>query len=303
MRLMARAGLAFALAALLGGGAAEAGLIVRERSNGLPGRSTSEVVPHTLLVGEKALRLQDRDGGRYTIVQVERQKIFEVDPQLQQYTEQDFAYLRRERQKADADREDARKMILERLSGAEQAQELAKRHLRADGKRVVTVESVPGDKIMGYHTRLISIFENGGRVLAANVTDEIKEYEPPKVIFDFWERSGLFSDEIVAEMKKIQGFPLRLDVEVDFNGKVLELQSQVEDVRDWPEDPRVFEVPAKCVKVDEFAREQAPAEKITCAVCGKELAPGKAIRVPGETNVWVCSDDDLREYKLKHKNR
>lgn len=332
MRLPARAGLAFALAMLVNTGGAEAGLItrvatgaaagrvlaamfggfhaaptglvIRQHSNGLPGRAQADVVPQTLYVGERALRIEDAvGGGRYTIVRVDEEKIYEVDPRVQQYTTQGFDYFRRERTKAEQDREEARKMIVERFRGEERAAELKKRHLREDGKREIRVERAPGDTILGHHTRRTSILLNEAPALVVYTTDEITEYKPPKVLFEFYEKSGLFPDDVVAELKKIDGFPLRIWANVDFFSSGAEIETNVDDVHAWSESAASFEVPANFQAVQEFARTETPREALKCALCGKPIKRGDALPVPGEPGVYVDSQDHLVEYIIKKKSK
>jgi hypothetical protein len=302
MRIPARAGLAFALALSLATGTAQAGLIVRQSSNGLPGQAQEQVTRQTLLVGERALRVDDRGGGRYTVVRLDDEKILEIDPDQGEYTERTFASLRRKRAEAESERREQWKTIIDHFQGAERAAQLKKHNLREDGRDVVTVESAPGDDILGHHTRRTSILVNDAPAIVVYATDEIREYRPPRVLFEFYEKSGLFPDGVVAALKKVEGFPLRLYARVDFYDAATEIRTQVETVADWPEDPRVFAIPEKCRLVERFTDPAAAAQELRCAVCGKPIPRGREIRVPGE-NVWVDSQDHLVEYVTTKKHR
>lgn len=309
MRLTARAGFAVGLVLLALGGqgieAAEAtGLIVRQRSNGIPGRGKDEVVAQEMRVGERAFLIRDQEkDARYTIVRLDEEKIYEVDPRLEKYTVQSFDWFREKRKKADEDREIARKAILEKFSGEEQARELARRHLRADGKQVVTVERAPGETIREHRTRRTSILVNGAPAVVVYATDEIEEYEPPRVLFEFYEKAKLFPDEVIAELKKIEGFPLKIHVNVDFYSAGAAIQSTVEDVAAWPVDERAFEVPPHYERVDEFPRPEERCPDIACALCGAKIAdPAKAEKVPGRPGEFACNLDHLAEY-IKKKPR
>jgi hypothetical protein len=279
-------------------GSAEAGLVVRQRSS----RSADEATPQVLYIGERALRIDDLASGRYTVVLLDREKVYEIDPRLQEYTEQGFDYFRREREKAAEEREAARKAITDgRFTPEERAKKLAERHLREDGKEVVTVERAPGDLLKGHHTRRTSILVNGDPAIVVYTTDEIREYAPPKLLFEFYEKSGLFAEDVVAELKKVEGFPLRLYTHVDFYDTGAKIQTDVDEWGDWPEEPGKFQIPASYQKVERFTPPREAGQALACAVCGKALRPAEAIRVPGD-GAYVCSQAHQVEY-LTHKSK
>lgn len=317
MRMPATSGVAFA-AAFAGAlglvATAEAGLVVKQRSNGVPGHAQAELVPQILYVGERAIRLGERaEDGRYTIVRLDMEKVYEVDPARGEYTEQDFDYFRRQRAKAEQDREDALRKILDpkRFTPEERDRRLADLHLRADGKRIVTARASPGEVIQGWNTRLYEIFVNGERVVAVYATEDIREYEPPKVVFEFWEKAGLFDPEVVAQLKEIRGFPIRIYAKlVDLPDVEAEIRSEVEKggIAEWTEEPSKFEIPKQFVKVRALAKPedvtaQASRAELRCALCGKAVDHRTAFPAPGESGVFLCSEEHAREYIMKKRGR
>ena len=296
-------------------GAAEGGIIVRQRSNGIPGRARDRAIPQTLTVGEKGFRIDERNPAgptataaaknRYVIVRLDKEVIWEVDPELRCYVEQGFDYFRRERARAERDREQARKLVFERYAPEEREAELQRRRLRADGRRVVEVEGpVPGPAIAGKRTERTTILVNRHKVVEVFATRDIPEYKPPAALFEFYDKTGIFEEEIVAALKAIQGFPLRIYVHVDFFSVGAEVESEVEPggVCEWPEDPKAFELPAGFVKVDELPKpSNGSAKEYRCPVCGRPVDRVRGIRGPSGEDVLFDSEEHMIEYVTKKR--
>ncbi|GIW71311.1 MAG: hypothetical protein KatS3mg102_0853 [Planctomycetota bacterium] len=288
-------GLAAFLAAALAAPPATAGLLVRQHSNGLPGMQRSEVVPQLLRVGEGAMRLDDRrPGGRYVIVRLREEVFWEVDPELRMYVEQSFAAIRRKREQAERDREDARQLALERLRGEELEQWLRAKGLRADGKRIVTTAWLGPERVGPYRTEHVRIALNDKPVIDLWVTGDIEEYSPPPELFELYERCGLFPDDITRALREVEGFPVRVHADLDFFTQGTTLRTEVESVHAWPEEPAVFEVPEGFRRVERFPPRTAGAAPVRCAHCGAEIAEPRE-RVPG-SGEFVCSKRCLLEY-------
>ncbi|RME71023.1 MAG: DUF4412 domain-containing protein [Planctomycetota bacterium] len=292
--------LAAAIALVCASGVAHAGLLIRQQANGLPGLAEGEVAPQRLFVGERAMRLEDlREGGRTVIVRLDEGLIWEIDPTLGMYTEQTFEALRRRREKAERDREEKRRLALERLSGEELESWLRRKGLRRDGKRIVTTEHLGGERVGRWHARHLRITVNDKPAIELWVTDEIPEFEPPAAWFDLYDETGLFPKDVTAALRAVEGFPVRVIAHVDLDTVGATLRSEVESVHDWPERPERFVLPDGLRRVDRFPERSKrsdgeAAEPVRCVQCGKVIE-NPVERVPGGTG-YVCSRRCLIEY-------
>jgi hypothetical protein len=321
----ARAGLAAALGALIlfagsAAGAGPNGLVVRQTSNGLPGHGEHAWASQEMLVGANALRIDEliasdpesltqsaspKHAPRYLVVRLDAEKVYEVDDALQMYTEQDFSYYRHEREKSDAQREEARKAIIEKYAGNERAQMLAKNHLREDGQRIVTVDPPsPGEVFRletgDKHTTQQCIRLNDDPIFHAYTTDEIS-FDPPPALYAFYEKCGLFEPAVVEKLKAIRGFPLRMVVKVKVGGFEADIETAVRSVHTWPEDASKFAIPTQYKKVDKFPDINASdlSNKIVCTYCGKVIDNPRSAwksKLTPIKGLWFCSQDEEKKY-------
>ncbi len=297
-KMLRRCAGAFLTACFLAATSAHAGLLINQRSNGLPGAAADEVAPQRLFIGAGAMRLDDlRPGGRSVIVRLDREVLWEIDPRLRMYVEQPFAALRRRRLKAEREREEKRLQALERLEGAELEAWLERKGLRRDGKRIVRTEHLGPETIGHWHTEHVRIVLNDKPVIELWTTDDIAQYAPPPELFEFYDKVGLFPDDVVAALREVRGFPVRMHAEIDLDTLGAEIETQVASVHDWPEDPSRFELPQGYRRVDRFParpRGEAAVAAPRCAQCGKRIEEAGE-RVPG-SDAYVCSRRCLLEY-------
>ncbi len=301
---------ALAVTAIVGlacAGAAEAaGLTIRQRSNGLPGLERGESVVQDLKIGDRAFKVVDVGGSkRYLLVQLDDELVLTVDPDLQLYMKETFESFRQRREKSDIDKEAARKAVLEaagsgKITAQEKEQSLRDLCLREDGERIVEVQR---EKVVvgGRRAERVAILENGCKIIEVSVTDEIEEYEPPRALYEFYDRCGLFHPEVVSELKKIEGFPLKIYVNVDYARARVEITSEVlGDPIESGFAPDEFKVPASFKLVAAFPQ-AGPGEK-ECPICGAKVTPdldGFQRWVFRGTEYWFDSIDHKAQFVRK----
>ncbi|MHC4390643.1 MAG: hypothetical protein ACYS22_04900 [Planctomycetota bacterium] len=275
-------------------GAASAGLIIELQTNGLPGTERGAVLPQHMTVGLDSLVLRPKDveGARFTIVRLDKEVVWEFDPATKTHTERTFASLRREREQAELDREAARLKAIERLEGDELNTWLKLKGLRRDGRRIASVERRPA-KVGRYNTTLHTIKLNGKTYLEIWATAEIEGYEPPKELFDFYDKGGLFPDEVMRELRKVQGFPVRTRANLDYFSAGTTLETEVTAVMEHTPVPADVAVPEGYKLVDRFPRVQTQADLGACPVCGEKIE--KPLKAPA-SRLHVCSNACLIKF-------
>ena len=94
---------------------AHAGLIIRQRSTGVPGQQAqSAAAPQILKVGAGSLRLQfEGRPNRYVVVRLDQEVIWEFDVEHRVYTEQLFQTFKDRRKHAETKRKQAREALLQ----------------------------------------------------------------------------------------------------------------------------------------------------------------------------------------------
>jgi hypothetical protein len=291
--------LAASITTLAAAPTARAGLLVNQRSNGLPGMSAEEIVAQRLFIGAGAMRLNDlREGGRYIVVRLEDEVFWEIDPTLRMYTEQGFASLRKRREKAERERELKRRQAVERLEETELEAWLLQKGLRRDGKRIVTTEHLGVERVSRWHAQHVRISLNQKPVIDLWTTDEISEYEPPAELFDLYDKVGLFADDITRALREVSGFPVRIHADIDFDTVGATLNSEVQSVHDWPEDASYFALPEGLRLVERFPERPVGdggiGQATRCAHCDTVIED-PIERIPG-SNEYVCSRTCLLEH-------
>lgn len=254
---------------------AEAGLAIVQRSNGLPGTSSASVTQQKLFVGTGKLRLDDVTvpKARSIIIRLDKGVVWELDHDMELYTETKFEHYKEQRQDAEAKRERAREQALEKLSGADLDAWLAKNGVRKDGKRIVEVKRGPWEVTGGTRLQRVAIELNGVTQVAVWQTDKYRdEYKAPKELFEFYDKVGAFPDDVAAELKKaFDLFPLRIYANIDLFSAGAVIETRVEAIAHWPEEPERFEVPSNYKLVKEFPKEKIARKAYRCPVCKKAI--------------------------------
>lgn len=278
--------------------ASGAGLLVRQHSNGLPGMARNDVLPQMVKVGHDAMRIDSGNAadkaGRSLIVRLDKEVFWELDHHLRLYIAKPFSFLREQRLKAEAEREEARQAALERLRGEELETYLKIKGMRRDGKRHVTVTKGVEVRIGRYKAVPTHISINGKLVISVWESFDIPEYKQPPELLGVYNKGGLFCDEVTQALKAIEGFPVQVYAHIDFFAVGAKMHTRVDTVVEWPEDKSAFAIPEGYRLVRRFPRIAQASDSVTCQVCKKELAEPN-IRTPGGKG-FVCSKGCGFEY-------
>lgn len=290
---------------------ASAGIVIEQRSNGLPGKAGGRTVEQTLTIGDNALRLDDKGSQRYLIVRLDKGVIWEVDPELKLYLESKFDWYRRQREEAYAEKEASRRSILKKsYEAAVKERYLRDLNVREDGKVIVRTERGTRERVNGYDTEKVTIWENWKPIIEVWVTRDLEKdgYERPRELFEFYDKVGLLHPDVVQELKKIEGFPVRLSLDFDFVTAGASVRTDVTAVAKRDPPPSEFELPAGCQLYDQGDELPAPAAAAeVCLVCGAKIERAKAIRglVPHQKHwfdkraCWDEFEQDPDKYKAK----
>jgi hypothetical protein len=289
---------------------ASAGLAIDQRSTGLPGSSTERPREQKLLIGSGAIRIEDRTTGRSLIIRLDKGVVWEVDPKLEMYTETTFEHFRDLRREAEKRREEAYELIVKKhaegkLPDAEFRRELAEKNLRADGKRIVTVERAPA-VLDGERVERVAVELNGVTQVAVWQTDRYKDqYRPPQELFDFYDKCQFLPDDVTAALRKaVTLFPVRIFADIDYYSAGQTLETWIKSVSEWPEDPTKFEGPGAArgfKRVKEFPKEQIAKREYRCPICGKLVDPATTPYPPAKDKktgekVYFDSQDHWEEF-------
>ncbi len=294
-------------------GVARGGIVVEQRSNGLPGKGGGDTVEQTLTVGEGTLRLDDKGSKRYLIVRLDKGVIWEVDPQLKLYTEAKFEWFREKREQAYAEKEATRKAILRKsYDAALKERYLRDVNVREDGEIVVRIERGPRERVNGYDAEKVAIWENWKPIIEVWVTRDLEKegYQRPKEIFDFYDKVGLFHPKVVEKLKEIEGFPVKLFFEIDLVDAGASVRTDVLRVAERNPPASEFELPAGFQIIEELPDVPVggpAAADFRCPVCGAVVDPAKGVQGVGPfRKLWFDSQEhwdrfleDPDRYKAK----
>lgn len=273
---------------------------IRQQTRGLPGMDPEDetaTLQQTLSVDLKERRLiLDDNGDPAQPERVTRQRIlrmdgdspviWEVDLIKNEYREHagDLNRLQRDRRIAEVNdiqlaekrmEPDARKRFYE------------DNHLRADGRHVVRVERELGEMVLGRQCEHLVVRENERIIIDAQITTDVPGAGS---YYHLYRRLGVFSEEVLEQIKGIEGVPLKAKITVVTALPVQLLEVEVLAVEQTKLPADAFEPPAGAKKVEDF-----PAD-LACGYCSKELPP-ELERIPAKlrrkSGAWAyfCSEE------------
>jgi YHS domain-containing protein len=159
-------------------------------------------------------------------------------------------------------------------------------YLRPDGSREVKVLREPGEKILGHQCEHIVVTENGWTIVDAQVT---KDVPGGGTYYELYRRLGAFSEEVLKELAKIPGLPLRGKVTVVTALPTYEFQVEAKSIAVVDLQKDAFELPG--------AEKEEVSREVACANCGQPVDPEN----PGARAIWrgnkvyfcceACADD------------
>ncbi len=187
------------------------GLTILQEANGIPGRPSQKATPQLLRVTPKRLLLVDRETGITYLFRLDTAKpsIYEISADGTQYRDVERVNtLQRDRDRW----EQQLFQQMRSMPREERERVLRDNHLRADQKRMVTVEERPHEeKVINKSVKRYVIKENDRQIVDVLVTEDLGVEIP---FFEFYSRVGAFSKQVLAKLKTIPGVPLSADITV-----------------------------------------------------------------------------------------
>ena len=269
------------------------GLRVLQQSNGLPGREWGQA-QQELKIAEDRLWLEDVKSGTAFLYRIDgaEPRIYEISPDRKQYVDgQKLDSIQRDRNVYEKQEiKNSKSMEPEKRDAL-----LRSLHLRPDGKRVVTLSvHEVSEKVLGYKVRRYEVKENDRVIVSAVVTEDLLTQVP---FFDFYRKLGAFSEEVLGELAKLPGVPLKATITVVTAGPHYEIQCEVKEIALASFATEEFELPPGAKKLEE-------SPIVACPHCGNDVerkAPGDKFRT--RDNVWLyfCSKDHKRKWYVAYR--
>lgn len=310
--------LAPSLMVLASPGSARADTIVLQDSNGFFGNGGTETARQKVSISEDKLKVLDSMRGYALYVRLDKKTATETFANEKAFVEKplsSFAEIRAKREKTRAEKIDEYKKLVEKAKDDSERRNLKRSleamGLREDGKTVARFESFPADN------KNITLVVNNVKQQVAVTHHKVRENEGREV-FDIWvaasieapanmlrfyKELGTFSPEVVGELEKnLKGFPVEITAILDDGNNQKTLHSTVHEIRQENVPAADYDVPAgfKAANNAPAPANAGNAAKTTCAVCGKECAPGT-----GEASYFVepwtqkrypvCGEEHRRE--------
>ena len=252
------------------------GYRVRAEAQGLPWTDSGGPEEQVLQISPDALRVVSATTGVGIIVRFDKELFYSLDPAAKTYQEEALSALAELGADRKKDREKRRKKILEKAKSDEQADEyLEHLGLRRDGRTIVKVEkAAETEEIGGHACTLWRVIENGVTVMSIWSAPEL---DRPGGLMRLFGESGIFSWEMAEGIRKVPGFPMRLEIEMDYGVSSLKLAFQVSQVERAAVGELEMDLPEGFAKVEK----DGPGDTLLCPICS---APVKA------TSPWFLHD-------------
>lgn len=268
--------------------------IIDQTANGSPGTGRTEggeMQAQRVWIAPQMLKIAETEGDEVaSIVRLDLGKLYLQFPKHKLYKVRDLADLTNKFERA-ARREDLRQKILamSALSESDQDALLAENGLRRDGSTVAELKRLGRRRDIATHpTEGVEIYENGIKLATLWIADLPR----PDSLFGAYTAISSFSDEVEAELRNIEGFPLEMELRLDSGERMsFTLKAEAHGVNggvDIP--PAEFDVPADHVQIAWDA--PLPSDHHSCDICGNEVPAGER----QFRGAWVCSG----ACKLKH---
>jgi YHS domain-containing protein len=286
-------------------------LTLEQEARGLPDRPPDEAIPQKLYLDPAGNRLAlvlykasvpasegkseapaggpSASGAR----EVDRRIVVTLSgkvPEIVEIWDADRAYRRttKDLNGVQEDRDQYEAAILERLrlmSAADRKAILEENYIRPDGKRIVEVAEVTGQRknILDHECTPVRVFENGRKVIDAWVA---KDVQGAKSFYNLYRSLGAFSQQVLDRVSAIEGFPLEAQITVvtaapayTIGAKALSLGNEDVPIT-W------FQIPPN------YEEKKDAPDIVTCANgCGKQVEtkePGGMVTRVGRS-YFFCS--------------
>ena len=165
-------------------------------------------------------------------------------------------------------------------------------HLRSDGLRVVKLSVTKGEQVQGRDCERVVLKENCLTIIDAQVA---KSVPGAANYYHLYRRLGVFSEEVLEQLKDLKGVPLAAKINV-----VTALKNwpmEIETKKIWVDDVPIafFELPANA---EEYVENAGPE---ICPMCKKEIEPETGVQYFESDNrkLLFCSESCADEYETR----
>ncbi len=168
-------------------------------------------------------------------------------------------------------------------------------HLRPDRKRIVTVETSPGETILNRVCKRLVVKENCLTVIDAQIAEDIPG---AKNYYHLFRRLGVFSDEVLEKIEGAKGVPLKAKITVVTALPRYDLEAEVKSLVTREVPSAFFELPPNA---EELKEGDGP---VACQRCKKTVdSPDSAVRFAIGGNVLYFCGDRCAETFMRERNR
>ena len=184
---------------------------------------------------------------------------------------------------------------------AERDEALKSLHLRADGRRIVNDEWTDAPTRLGHECRRLLVAENDRVVLEADIARPPAGAFPAegRGYFEMYRRLGVFSEEVIERLRKLEGIPLYAEITVVTDLAPYTLTVEVEKLEQRKVPATFFDVPPDAEKIPDV-----PPISV-CPVCSSEFETenaGGRLFYEGRT-IHVCGAQCFRKLDEKLNGR
>ncbi len=243
----------------------ETGYAIKAKAKGLPWNRTEGTEPMELSVSSQAVRAVSEDSGDGVIIHFDRKVVQTIDSKAKAYDEDPLSILSdlgKDRKKA---RDKLRKQILLKSDTDEDADRyLEKYGLRRDGTTLINMKKVGEPETIGGETcDQYRILENGVPVLSIWSAPDLPR---PEALIRLFSGTGIFPRLIAERFETIPGFPMRIEIDMDFGLAEARIFFEIESMEKKAASALVLAPPADFVK-----RVQPLATIHYCPICKVEV--------------------------------
>jgi len=263
------------------------GIILVQDTDGIPGRQSSRTGQQTLAMTHDRLIMIDHSSNQQFLMRLDMEppEFYEVSTDGREYTRgKDYEQTQAQR---DAWEEELRRNRLGK-SNAEWEHALEKNFIRADGQRLVEVETKSAAPVSiedtSFEVEEIIVRENGRVIVSALVTKQLGLDIP---FFEFYRRLGAFSQQVLDKLKTIEGVPLQAEIMVVTSSFSHSLTSKVVRLRAGELELTRFDLPSGAVEV-------LDSPFVTCHKTGKKIERTRAFKhiLTDGMTVWFADKQD-----------
>jgi len=269
-------------------------IVITQTCNGFPGTDQNKKkTEQKVIIKSDKIYMENMESPNICIVRSDKKLIWEIDTKDKGYTERRFSYFTEHKKAKESDRARLVKMI-NATSDQKRRKELAEKLgyiLDKNGKvpdKIAARTELTGEEkeINGFKCYRVKIYEDAKTVLDVWLT---KAFKAPKSLMNFYKQLGCFADEVVAEMEKLQDFPILLKADLNLGAISVPIESEITKIEKKVVDDKKFEKPEGLIPIKTIDGKKVKWHiQFKCEVCGKNVDPN--------------ATGDKKPYTLIHDN-